>query len=35
MVTYNVDLQADHYTVTVITDDDALGEQPNIQITIK
>lgn len=35
MVTYNVELQADHYTVTVIPGEDAIGEQPNIQITIK
>ena len=35
MLTYNVALQADHYTVTVITGENAIGEKPNIQITIK
>ena len=35
MITYNVDLQTDHYTVTVIPGEDAIGEHPNIQITIK
>ena len=35
MITYNVDLQADHYTVTVIPSDDAIGEHPYIQITVK
>lgn len=35
MVTYNVELQADHYTVTVVAGEGAIGEQPNIQITIR
>ena len=35
MMTYNVDLQADHYTVTVVAGENAIGEQPNIQITIR
>ena len=35
MLTYNVALQTDHYTVTVITGENAIGEKPNIQITIK
>ena len=35
MMTYNVGLQEDHYTVTVVPGEDAVGEHPNIQITIK
>ena len=35
MMTYNVGLQKDHYTVTVVPGEDAVGEHPNIQITIK
>ena len=35
MMTYNVGLQADHYTVSVVPGEDAVGEKPNIQITIK
>ena len=35
MITYNVGLQADHYTVTVVPDEEAIGEHPNFQITIK
>ena len=35
MMTYNVTLQPDHYTVTIIPGDNAVGEQPMIQITIK
>lgn len=35
MITYNVKLQADHYDVMVIAGDNAIDEQPNIQITIK
>jgi hypothetical protein len=35
MIAYDVGLQADHYTVTVVPGEEAIGEQPNIQITIK
>lgn len=35
VMTYNVGLQADHYTVTVVPDESAVGENPVIQITIK
>jgi len=35
MVTYNVDLQPDHYTVTVIAGDNAIGENPQIQVTVQ
>jgi hypothetical protein len=35
VITYNVGLQADHYTVSVIPGENAVGEKPNIQITIK
>ncbi len=35
MITYNVQFQADHYTVTVVPGENAIGEQPNVQITIK
>ena len=35
MITYNVGLQADHYTVTVVPSEEAIGEQPNVQITIQ
>jgi len=35
MVSYNVDLKADHYKVTVIPDSTAIGEKPQIQITIQ
>ena len=35
MLTYNVVLQEDHYTVTVVPGDNAIGEKPNIQITVK
>ena len=33
--TYNVDLKADHYTITVVPGDNAIGEQPQIQIMIQ
>ena len=35
VMTYNVGLEADHYTVSVIPGENAVGEKPNIQITIK
>lgn len=35
MVTYNVELEPDHYTVTVIPGDDASGENPEFQIMIR
>ena len=35
VMTYNVELEADHYTVSVIPGGNAVGEKPNIQITIK
>ncbi len=35
MVTYNVDLRPDHYTVTVIAGDNAIGENPQIQVTVQ
>ena len=35
MFTYDIGLQADHYTVTVVPDDNAIGEKPQIQITIR
>ena len=34
MITYNVSLQADHYVVTVEAENNAVGEKPQIQITI-
>ena len=34
MMTYTVTLQPDHYTVTIVPGDNAVGEQPTIQITI-
>ena len=33
--TYNVDLKADHYTITVVPGENAIGEQPQIQIMIQ
>lgn len=35
MISYNVTLQPDHYTVTVIAGDNAIGENPQIQVTIQ
>ena len=35
MVTYDVLLQADHYTVTVVPGENAVGEHPNVKITIR
>jgi len=35
MFTYNIGLQEDHYTVTVVPDDNAVGERPEFHITIK
>ncbi len=35
MVTYNVDLEPDHYTVTIIPGDDAINEHPEFQIMIR
>lgn len=35
MITYNVKLQADHYTISVKSGDNAMGEKPYFQITIK
>ena len=35
MITYNVNLQADHYNVTVVADSNAVGEKPQFQITIQ
>lgn len=35
MITYDVVLQADHYTVTVMPGEKAVGEHPNISITIR
>ena len=34
-LTYNVDLQPDHYTVTIEAGDNAIGEKPMIQVTVK
>ena len=34
MITYNVSLQADHYVITVEAENNAVGEKPQIQITI-
>ncbi|MBR4948510.1 MAG: CPBP family intramembrane metalloprotease [Clostridiales bacterium] len=34
MLTYNVGLQADHYTITIVPDNNAIGEKPQFQITI-
>ena len=34
MITYNVSLPADHYVVTVEAENNAVGEKPQIQITI-
>ena len=35
MVSYNVTLKPDKYTVTIVADDDAVGENPQIQVTIQ
>ena len=35
MITYNVSLQADHYSVTVVPDANAVGETPQFSITVK
>ena len=35
MITYNVTLKPDHYTVTSVAEDNAIGEHPNLQVTIK
>ncbi len=34
MITYDLELQPDHYTITVVGGDNAVGEQPNLQIMI-
>ena len=34
MLSYNVGLQADHYTITVVPDNNAIGEKPQFQIKI-
>ena len=34
MLSYNVGLQADHYTVTIVPDNNAIGEKPQFQITV-
>lgn len=34
-LTYNVELQKDNYTVTIEPSDNAVGERPQIQITVK
>ena len=34
MLSYNVGLQADHYTVTIVPDTNAIGEKPQFQITV-
>ena len=34
-LSYNVDLKADHYTITIVPGDNAIGEQPQIQIMIQ
>ena len=34
-LTYNVELQEDNYTVTIEPSDNAVGERPQIQITVK
>ena len=34
MITYDLELQPDHYTITVVGGDNAIGEQPNLQIMI-
>ena len=35
MVTYNVDLKPDHYTITLESGDNAMGEKPYLSVTIK
>ncbi|MBR6988002.1 MAG: CPBP family intramembrane metalloprotease [Clostridiales bacterium] len=35
VLTYNVGLQADHYTITVVPDDNAIGEIPQFQVKIR
>ena len=35
MISYDVVLQPDHYTVTVLPDEEAVGEHPNVSITIR
>ena len=35
MLTYNIDLKPDHYTVTFVPDENAVGEKPSVQITIQ
>ncbi len=35
MITYDVSLQPDHYTITVAAGDNAVGEKPNIQFMIR
>ena len=34
MFTYNIGLKADHYTITVVPDNNAIGEKPQFQIKI-
>ena len=35
MMTYNVKLPADHYVVTIEAGDNAVGEHPQIEITVQ
>ena len=35
MINYNIGLQADHYTVTIAAGDNAVGEQPVFQVTVR
>ena len=35
MITYNVELEPDHYTVTLVPDENAVGEHPIVQIRIQ
>ena len=35
MISYNVTLQPDHYTVTVVPSEEAVGEHPDVSITIR
>lgn len=35
MFTYNVGLAQDHYTVTLVAEENAIGEQPQISVTVR
>jgi len=35
MISYNVTFRPDHYTITVVPQENAIGEKPNLQFTIK